>query len=199
MRGDLQFYLAPASQASWIPTFFEYIDILFVSPFCLIYAKLLKGRYDAPVLLNFVLAIVAFVAVDYGTNIATQGIRNAIVQKTPTCYETAVQTAAHTYNSDVLGPQIADHINSKLLDVVGTNRPHVSWKDGAYRIEVITNAEQPMQLLSLMVDIKKLVYCANNTGFPMVRIIGTPVHLRVLRSDRSVVRERVLDPSDCRS
>jgi hypothetical protein len=199
LRGDLQFfmYLPRAKSAEYLELARDYLQYALAIPFCVVFAKLLHGRYAAPVLLNTVLGIIAFSLVVPGFNYGRQEIRAAIVRSSA-CGDQIAQRVSQKYNPSLLAEQIAARANAQLGRASGTYGIWVSLIDGRLTMAAQVRPGITDGATKITRGVRSL-YCESSTHLRYARVLGMPL-LLVVRDDAGrILLQEEINPGACPS
>jgi hypothetical protein len=195
LRGDLQFfmYLPSTKSAEYLELARDYLQYALAIPFCVVFAKLLHGRYAAPILLNTVFGIIAFSLVVPGFNYGRQEIRAAIVRNSA-CGDQVAQRASQKYNQSLLAKQIVARTNVQMGRASGTYGIWVSLIDGrlAMAVQVRPGVTDAAGAVTKIARGVRSLYCESNTNLRYARMLGMPLLLVVRdNADRILLREEI--------
>jgi hypothetical protein len=199
-RGDLQFfmYLPTTRSAEYLEFARDYYQYALAVPFCVLFAKLLRGRYAAPVLLNTALAIIAFSLIVPGITYGRERIRMAYAHNNP-CVDEIAKRGSDKYNPALLAKQIASRINVQLSRASGTDGPWVTLTQGQFvmGVQIGPGNKDASSAATTIARGARSIYCESNTDFRFLRALGMPLFLVVRdEADRIVLREEIT-PSLC--
>ena len=202
--GDLQFFNHQPADIAVVDVAREYASYVLAVPFCVIFAKLMKGRYGASLPLNALFAMLTHVAVFNGVFYALNQVQVSIAREATPCQEPAVQRAYSTYNQGLVMRQIGERINAELKqELWPTGRMLSVWIDGQ-RFVMDTKLSDPISpedlpnTLSLVSTGVRSLYCGN-TYFRVARAIEVPLKLTVRNAAGEVVHEKQFTRSECAS
>ena len=200
LRGNLTFHFAALSETLSVVQIKEILDGIIVLPFCVLFAYMMKARYEVSAIMNFVFALTAFIICTQITYVASEKIRIAVAQRYP-CIETAAKTAAATFNHDTLGEQLAFRINLQLAKQYGASRPYVVWRQGFYEVDSVLiesrgQTEDAAAARRNLETMRKL-YCGSSTDFTFARHMNKALTFRMRNTDKAVILEQQLTPANC--
>jgi GYF domain 2 len=194
IRGDLQFFSHQPATMAVVDVAREYVSYVLFVPFCVIFAKLMKARYEASLPLNVLFALLTFVVVSNAVPYALDQVRSSIAWKTP-CIEPAMQRAYSIYSQGMVLRQIGERINAELKEKSPAGRA-VSIDGDRYVMDIkLGSEEQPGHAYWHFLDVRSL-YCGN-TNFKLARAIEVPLKVIVRNASGEVVREEQFARSGC--
>ena len=165
-------------------------------PFCILFGKMMKGRYGARVWPNVILAALAYTIVANGVPYARDKASLAIAVNNQ-CPETSMQRALATYNQATVVRQIAEQINRGLGYVHRSNTPWVAADANGLVIDLQQNyfVPSPHPHLSTSVAARNL-YCENKE-FVVARVMRLPLLLIARDPHGNIIHQEQITPATC--
>ena len=198
VRGDLKFFTHSPFEATNLALVKEYASYGLIIPFCIVFAKLMKGRYSASVWLNMVIAVAAYAIVVNAVNYALDRAQQSIYARS-SCAETAARSAFATYNSGVVTRQIGERVNRQLRNNLGTNSPSLTVQGTGFAVNLqLRSSETPEETIKALSTASRSLYCANNTDMRLARAISLPLNLTIHEAGGpKVVYQEQIVPATC--
>jgi hypothetical protein len=200
IRGDLEFFIRPAitQLTTTIEFIKEHIEYFIAPPFCLLFAKLLKGRYGANSLSNTIFAALAFVIVNAGWQFTMDRVQRSIVASS-TCAGTFFKRASEKYSTQILGNQIAHNVNQQLARNLQQYRPGVSFVGDKFvmHLTLRPGKAETSELRDVFERGGISYYCENNTAFRYARELGIPLQLIVQSQNGSLFYTQQFTSAKC--
>jgi GYF domain 2 len=200
IRGELQFFHHMPAEATNLATLQGYVGLAMVVMLCLVFAKLMKGRYATSLWLNVIFAVLAYYAVVSGTTYALEKAHRTITANAP-CTETAARRAYATYNQAIVVKQIADRINQGLRNALKSSVPWVTAGASGLVMDLQLKPLDPPYDQAGAVSSMSLgalrLYCENNTDFRFARAIQVPLQLVVRDQVGNIIHSEEISPTTC--
>lgn len=203
LRGDLRFFvdLPKARGGEHLELVKDYFQYALAVPFCVLFAKLLHGRYAAPVLLNTVLGVVVFLLVVPGFLYGRQQIEAALVRNSACDTDHVALRASQKYNPSLLARQIVARTNAQLSRTSGTYGTWMSLAEGrlAMAVQVRPGIEDVRGAAAAIARGARSLYCESNSNLQYARSLGMALLLTVRDDAERIIFREKIDPSACPS
>jgi GYF domain 2 len=199
IRGDLQFFNHVPTEATTFAYLREhlspYLDYVLFFPFCILFGKMMKGRYGARVWPNVILAALAFVIVANGVPYARDKASTAIAVKSQ-CPATSMQSALATYNQATVVKQIAERINRGLKYVHNSTTPWVATDANGLVMDLRRRVAVPPHNVAQSLLWTRDLYC-KNPEFWVARANRVPLLLIARDPHGNIIHQEQITPATC--
>ena len=195
IRGDLQFFSHAPAEATTFAFLSEHSHYALFFPFCILFGKMMKGRYGARVWPNVILAALAYTIVANGVPYARDKASHAIAVKSQ-CPATSMQSALAAYNQATVVRQIAEQINRGLKYVHNSNTPWVATDANGLVMDLRQRSFSPSHNVAQSLLWTCDLYC-ENPEFWVARANRVPLLLIARDPHGNIIHREQITPATC--
>ena len=196
IRGDLQFFNhVPAEATTTLAYLQEHSHYALFFPFCILFGKMMKGRYGARVWPNAILAALAYTIVANAVPYARDKASHAIAVSNQ-CPATSMQSALATYNQATVVKQIAERINRGLKYVHNSSTPWVATDANGLVMDLRQRSFYPSHNVAQSLLLTRDLYCAN-PEFWVARANRVPLLLIARDPNGNIIHREQITSATC--
>jgi hypothetical protein len=195
IRGDLQFFNDAPAEATTLAYLRDYSHYALFFPFCILFGKMMKGRYAASFWPNVILAALAYTIVANGVPYAKDKATLTIAANTP-CPETSMQRELATYNQAIVVRQIAERINQGLGYVHKSQTPWVATDANGLVMDLRQRLSVQSHDVAQSLLWTRDLYCGN-LQFWVARAIRVPLLVIARDPGGNIVHQEQITPTIC--
>jgi hypothetical protein len=195
IRGDLQFFNDAPAAATTLAYLRDYSHYALFFPFCILFGKMMKGRYGASVWPNVILAALAYTIVANALPYAKDKASLTIAANTP-CPETSMQRELATYNQAIVVRQIAERINQGLGYVHKSQTLWIATDADGLVMDLRQRLFVPPQEVAQSLLWTRDLYCGN-VQFWVARVMRVPLMVIARDPHGNIIHQEQITPATC--